>query len=136
MPPTVDRVINGRNGSVQLFMDSVDINTAQIKELQKQRFFDFIIFNRDRHNANYLAGVNGNVISIDHGSSLVGRSSTIALDGPYQTEFLHSIEGRQIIEKFKQTDLEAFEKEIADYLGPEDAEQLIWRIEQAIERSN
>ena len=136
VPPTVERTVNGRKGSLQLFQKGVTRRHGEpdIVEWRKQQLLDFVIDNRDRHIDNYLIGPKGKVISIDNGYSFTGRG-----DGKAYTFFkkrkdidalLKTDQGQAIIEKLRSSvgDME-FKAEIEKYLGKEDADRLSRRIE-------
>lgn len=74
VPPTVERVIDGKRGSLQLYVPSVSYDSLApeargriLEETQKQFLFDMIIGNTDRFGDNTLYTPEGRVISIDHG---------------------------------------------------------------------
>jgi len=138
VPQTVEHTHNGVKGSLQLFTDSSSEVVASPRSLRLQSLFDYIIDNRDRldpGNLNYLVGADGRVISIDNGLSFTGL-------GPHRKTFdqrqkdimivLDSAEGRHVVERMKQTDLDKLFTEVSEYLGEEDARALIDRIRHII----
>lgn len=72
VPPTVIKIVNGIEGSLQEFVEDskVGFEIGQEKildgEMEKLRIFDSLIDNLDRHEGNYLVK-DGRVFAIDHG---------------------------------------------------------------------
>lgn len=81
VPPTVVRVINGEEGSLQQFVrdaktgseiDWKDFSHISIEEIVKLMLFDFLITNMDRHRGNYLM-TKDKIIAIDNSQSFERR---------------------------------------------------------------
>jgi hypothetical protein len=82
VPPTVERRIGHRWGSLQLWIDGVkhyaDVLAEQpdvdaitwSQQVARMRFFDRLIDNPDRHAANILVDASHNLILIDHSRAL------------------------------------------------------------------
>jgi len=132
VPPTVERTLNGQKGSLQLFVKKSSNFRFDDIGYSKQFLFDFIIDNRDRHNQNFFFTDAGEIVSIDNGLSFTGigghHISFFKRRRVFQ-DFLKTDEGKKIIRTLKEIDLIEFKKEMIDYLGVEDAERLIKRIE-------
>jgi len=81
VPPTIIREHDGKNGSLQERMNFKVAGYATLKsdrvmikdEMIKMWLFDYIIWNSDRHDGNWLMGNNG-VYAIDNGCSFVPES--------------------------------------------------------------
>ncbi len=88
IPPTVEKIFNGKRGSCQLWMESKmslknkekqkialprDCITSWNRALYLQRAFDSLIANEDRHQGNILITEDWRMILIDHSRSF--RSS-------------------------------------------------------------
>ncbi len=142
VPPTVERLVFKYKGSVQLFKDSNSNWKAvsSASSLRKQSFFDFIIHNRDRHSDNHLVSPEGGVISIDNGIALAGKQGHYE-KGFFERRkdiklFLKSDEGKAITEKFKNLDIGEFYRDVKNYLGEEDAQRLVDRIQFIIKHAD
>lgn len=74
VPPTVIKVINGEEGSLQEFVEDAEIGfeagDIDKDEITKLIIFDQLITNIDRNKGNYLVK-NGKIFAIDHGLSLL-----------------------------------------------------------------
>ena len=107
-------------------------------ELDKQSFFDFIIYNEDRYADNWPVKANGDIVSIDHGLSFGGKGDPYYVSEYIIKYFLKTDEGqnfaRGIIERFRNLDYGSFQKEITDYIGEAEAGFLIKRMKSAIQR--
>ena len=80
VPPTVIREINGQTGSFQKFVDNAPVGELVDKNhwqelnsrLTDMFLFDFIIWNNDRHEANFLVNKDaGSITAIDNGISFI-----------------------------------------------------------------
>ena len=137
VPPTVERTVKGKIGSVQLFKDSdlLHYNERSHKQLQKQSFFDYIIDNRDRHSGNFLVAPGGDIVSIDNGLSFTGKGLR---HKPFNEriddikDYLRTTDGKVAIEKLRKLDNPKFAEEVNDYLGPEDSKRMMERIEKVL----
>ena len=75
VPPTVIKIVNGVEGSLQEFIEDaktraeVDYFEIDPSEKVKLAIFDILIANNDRNSGNYLIK-DGKIIAIDHGFSL------------------------------------------------------------------
>lgn len=75
VPPTVIKTVNGKEGSLQEFVEDAQVGQeVRYEEIDryeraKLEIFDGLIFNRDRHEGNYLLK-DGKIFAIDHGFSL------------------------------------------------------------------
>src|SRR3989339_1212664 len=72
VPETSVRRIKGKLGSVQIYKKRNKLITPRESELDKQSFFDFLIDNGDRNSSNFFVADQGNIVSIDHGTSFTG----------------------------------------------------------------
>ena len=137
VPPTVERVYNGKKGSVQLFVESKRGAKPLESERDKQYFLDYIIDNRDRHKDNFLVTEDGKIVSIDNAISFTGhgyngRSLKSIL--PQLKRFVETPEGQKIIENMRGAlkDNE-FQNTLVDYLGKGDARRTIERMQFMIQ---
>lgn len=139
VPPTVERRLDGKIGSVQLYkiasqptLDGRHLIHARRDELNKLSLFDYLIDNRDRHGENVLVDRRGKVISIDNGDSFTGKGlngRTFESRVEEINKFLNTPDGSRIMQKLKQADLSDLEKQASEYLGTGDAQKLRKRIE-------
>ena len=151
VPPTVERTIHGKKGSLQLFREHTLFSPEPKKteqDLVKQDLFDILIENTDRYKRknyfiptvdrrNWLISPEGNIISIDNGIGFTGIGIT-GEKGIFRVEvvdhrdeiyrFQELDESKTIIENMRGSLTVEFEEEIADYLGEEDAAFLIMRM--------
>ena len=141
VPPTVERSIDGKIGSVQLFKDSTSSkdsfknNPVTQIEIKKQSLFDFLINNKDREEENFLISSEGRVISIDNGMSFTGKGFHGVNFKKREADiidFLRTEEGRQIVENLRSGQSPEFRAELVDYLGVNDALSLDLRISKII----
>ena len=78
MPPTVIKIVNGKEGSLQEFVEDAKsgyetgYSDIDQDERVKLEIFDNLIVNEDRHRDNYLVK-DGKIFAIDHGYSLDPR---------------------------------------------------------------
>ena len=72
VPPTVIKVVNGEEGSLQEFVEDAQVGSevrdgdVLNEEMSKLAIFDSLIDNLDRHSGNYLVK-GGRIFAIDHG---------------------------------------------------------------------
>ena len=137
VPPTVERVVDGYKGSIQLWKKGhKEAAKLKVQEKNKLSLFDYLINNRDRHSDNLLISPQGDAIAIDHGLSFTGIHGNFARPFPERREeifeFLNSKEGRVIFAKLKDLDLISFQKDAASYLGRADAENMVERIKYLV----
>ncbi|RYZ72029.1 MAG: hypothetical protein EOP05_11445 [Proteobacteria bacterium] len=69
VPISVRRDIDGKEGTLHLFVTDLDKNVPRENSPEHLRWFDSLVRNADRHEDNYLTH-EGRVIAIDHGASL------------------------------------------------------------------
>lgn len=70
MPPTIIVDRGGEVGSVQMFVGDGEHGAGGAvsdEEAMKAAVFDFLVFNTDRHDANYLTDGKGHLVLIDNG---------------------------------------------------------------------
>lgn len=138
VPPTVERVVGNRKGSLQLFVDNTTPSHDVPKHaFQRQSFFDFLIDNGDRHKGNYLGSPSGDdVISIDHGVSFTGTGFNRKefYEREYSIfKYLTRPEGEEMIRKLRGADYDSLLPQFQSYLGKEDADELMERILEIID---
>ena len=75
VPPTIIKIVNGKYGSLQEFVEDAKAGyetgyfDIDQDERSKLEIFDLLIANYDRHGGNYLVK-DGKIFAIDHGISL------------------------------------------------------------------
>lgn len=146
IPPTVTKIIKGQRGSLQYRRKNVGDSTTRLRkmnedELDKQRFMDFLIDNRDRHPGNTLVSHEGNIISIDHGLSFTGRGRRpvhLMEDTEERiVRYLTTDDGQRVMRKMdKAYRNEDFKRELRENLGAEDANRMLMRMEALINYSD
>ena len=97
VPPTVERKVGRRWGSLQFWVDGYElfaeavghrpIDGSIIPRLEAMRFFDALIDNPDRHAGNYMVDAAWNVVLIDHSRAFDGASRATRRIGPDPTFF-------------------------------------------------
>lgn len=135
VPPTVERVVDGKKGSMQLFIEKPDQYATPWKsdyEEARQWTFDYLTAQGDRHPGNWFVDQHGKFVSIDNGISFNNITSPHRLNWvdvrkPI-TQFLATEEGRAIMVELKATDFNAFKKEMSGYIGERQAEKAIERM--------
>lgn len=138
VPPTVAREFNGEIGSLQLWVEASEQNNLLPSgQLNKQSFFDYVIENGDRHPRNFLASFDHQrVISIDHGISFTGQGYYLRSYTQRRNEiesFFSTTEGQAALERLMRVDQEVLQRQLIDYLGPDDAGRVLERINFIIE---
>jgi len=141
VPLTVDRQINGKLGSVQLFKESSKEAELGEFELYMQSLFDFIIDHRDRHFANYLVSLEKTIVSIDNGVSLSGKLGGGPLDIDEVllglTAFQATEKGKKFLDNIRKYALsKQLKEEVSAYVGAEDAQNLLDRMQFIIKYSD
>jgi len=149
VPPTVERVIDGEIGSVQLFKRNISKFEENKQELSKMDFFDFINNHKDRLDDNFDFDAQGKVVLMDNAESFSYPSMLISKLYEFLIKkkifkkkvermrvFVKSPQGKEILEKMKLTDLKRLEREIAQYKGDKQAKRFIVRFKLAIEIAN
>ncbi len=137
VPTTVHREVNGRFGSLQVLEDSrtnlakSPLAPIKIEESGKLHLFDFLIDSRDRHGGNSLVGHDNTIIAIDNSNSFTGRGQTYIKfknRKRFIDAYLSTPEGRQMIERFKESQTEAFTDQLKERLGQEDTKRFMQRL--------
>lgn len=103
VPPTVIREVDGQVGSLQRFIEGHNLGLDHIWDSEERRteefakllIFDYIIWNMDRHGANYLVK-DERVLAIDHGNCFGNASSRFvqirsATDTPISEELTQGL---------------------------------------------
>lgn len=128
VPATVEREIGGRRGSLQAWADRpltrfgraslpVDAGLAE-NYLHAQRFFDYLIFNTDRHARNVVFGSDWRPVAID-------QSITFhPLKRPYRPLYRFP---RGPLEALERLDAQALRKRLGRHLVKEEIEGLLAR---------
>jgi hypothetical protein len=109
VPPTVERTIDGKKGSLQLFKES-KIGLADKEEYDRLQFFDWIIDNRDRHGGDYdyklnkwnqgpnrLTAPDNKLVAIDNGLSFMDKGEAYPFKVRKEAidKFLATSEGKE-----------------------------------------
>ncbi len=139
IPPTVERGIQGQEGSLQLWIEGAVTETDRRDqdytllddESLSQRWqvmlvFDNLIFNDDRNRGNYLYDKRGKLWMIDH-----TRSFRTDEELPYPSGILYS--ERRLWEGLQKLESSVMRTRLQKYLGPSELESLIKRKDQLVE---
>ncbi len=139
IPPTVEREIQGQEGSLQLWIEGAVTETDRRDqdytllddESLSQRWqvmlvFDNLIFNDDRNRGNYLYDKRGKLWMIDH-------TRSFRTDGelPYPSGILYS--ERRLWDGLQKLESSVMRTHLQKYLGPAELESLIKRKDQLVE---
>jgi hypothetical protein len=146
VPPTTERRFQGDRGSIQIWAD-VEMTLKQKMEknikmpsykiffwnraLYLQRFFDNLIGNEDRHQANYLITKDWRLILIDHSRSFrTAKKFTTELlytekraEGPMEMKELP----RTLVDKLKALTVESVKAAVGEYLTDEEVKAVLLR---------
>jgi hypothetical protein len=154
VPPTIERTIDGKLGSLQLFEEGISgvllrYNTDNVMDydarvlvqhnLKKQSLFDYLIRNGDRHRANYLFTVNGKVISIDNGSSFTGQGYKMQSFEDRKSDiesFIQTDEGKKILKRLRSQNNDSLKEQIEHYLGKRDSDEFFKRVNRVLDLTN
>lgn len=150
VPVTVERSMDGKVGSLQLFKDSItgpllkfNIKNKMSEEaiskvrhnLKKQSLFDYLIENNDRNVNNYLFTIEGHLYSIDNAASFTGigfyKKTFSARENDIRA-FLNTDEGEKILQSITSNYNDSFKNQIIQYIGKKDAKNFFERIEKVI----
>ncbi len=147
VPPTVERRFQGNRGSCQLWIESMmslkkkfkeKIKTPSIKvfywnrAFYKQRAFDNLIANEDRHQNQYLITDDWRMILIDHSRSFrTAKKFTKKLiyDEKYKEgpTFIMKQLPRALYEKIKSLNAEVIKGVVGEYLTDKEIEAVLVR---------
>lgn len=133
VPPTVIREINNRVGSIQQFVEDAQVSYQHagiIKNLEVElAVLDYIIWNSDRHRANYLVKNDGSrLYAIDNGLTFGpdDRASIYALNNSEISD-----ETTQKLTNFSQSDNKAILSALLEELiGTKETELCLARIKK------
>ena len=134
VPPTVERKVSGRRGSLQAWVDRPlgrfgqgppppDSRLAE-NYLHAQRVFDYLIFNTDRHARNVLFGSDWRPVAIDQSIAFH------ALKRAYRPLYRFP---RGPIEALERLDAGALKKQLGRYLEKDEIEGLLERRKRILE---
>ncbi len=129
VPPTVERSIDGKNGSFQAHVDTMA--SSGTDNYRKYITFQYLILNSDYE---YLKKNNG-VFSVDHGAGFTNFSNRgLADQGDINKvkNYMTSAEGKELATKLSESLTPEFEAELAEYLGRREAKKTIIRIKRLI----
>ena len=128
VPPTVERKVSGRRGSLQAWADRPLARFGQgppppdprLAEnyLHAQRVFDYLIFNTDRHARNVLFGNDWRPVAIDQSIAFH------ALKRPYRPLYRFP---RGPIEALERLDASVLKKRLGRYLEKDEIDGLLER---------
>jgi len=134
VPTTVERKVSGRRGSLQAWADRTltrfgqgpappDSRLAE-NYLHAQRFFDYLIFNTDRHTRNVVFKSDWRPVAIDQSIAFH------ALKRPYRPLYRFP---RGPIEALERLDRRALEKSLGRYLEKDEIDGLLARRTRILE---
>ena len=139
VPPTVERKIGRRLGSLQLWVDGYRLH-AQVatvlpdnpidwsQEIAKMRAFDDLIDNPDRHNANFLVNDSWDVVLIDHSRALAFDTQGRQRDEKPPQRF-----DRDMIEKLRALDYPTLDRILGDLYTGSELKVLLHRREELLQ---
>jgi hypothetical protein len=137
VPPTVEREIRNKKGSLQLWIENcILFNQAEGKppkplqwteELSRMQTFDALIFNPDRNAANFMIDPAWNIILIDH-----SRGFRTSKRLPTKKEKLPIRFDRNMFEKMKAFQLEDLRSRLGDLLFDDQVEGLLVRRDELV----
>ncbi|HVS65567.1 MAG TPA: hypothetical protein VMT85_18920 [Thermoanaerobaculia bacterium] len=133
VPPTVERRLGRRYGSLQLWVDgfrpfvkAIDEPPASFgdwsRQMARMSLFDLLIDNPDRHAANFLVDPAWNVVLIDHSRALNSNHR-----GPLRTEPPPLRFERELIERIAALDFIGLRELLGDQLSGSDLRTLLLR---------
>jgi hypothetical protein len=138
VPPCVSRTINGKKGSLQLWVENAKSMTDRVKEgivtlandrwtLQRQmmRVFDALIYNFDRNTGNMLIDSRGKLWFIDHTRSFLVTGRVEDIDSIHLCE-------RTTWEKLQSLDDELLKEQLHTYLDSSQIETLLERRDKIV----
>jgi hypothetical protein len=139
IPPTVEREIQGQEGSLQLWIEGAVTETDRrdqdytlldeeslSQQWQVMLVFDNLIFNDDRNRGNYLYDPMGKMWMVDH-----TRSFRTDEELPYPSGILYS--ERRLWEGLQKLESSVMRTHLQRYLGPSELESLIKRKDRLVE---
>jgi hypothetical protein len=140
VPPTVERRIGNRYGSLQLWVDGylpfAKLDPAQppsiaewSRQMARMSFFDALIDNPDRHGANFLVDERWQVVLVDH-------SRTLNFDrrGPLRTEPPPTRFELTLVERARELDVAVLRSLIGDLLSGSELRALLHRRDELLDR--
>jgi hypothetical protein len=138
VPPCVSRTINGKKGSLQLWVENAKSMTDRVKEgivtlandrwtLQRQmmRVFDALIYNFDRNTGNMLLDSRGKLWFIDHTRSFLVTGRVEDIDSILLCE-------RSTWEKLQSLDDELLKERLHTYLDSSQRATLLERRDKIV----
>lgn len=140
VPITIEKSYKNKKGSLQLFVNKDTNIDYELEDFDRQRLFDFLIDNGDRHDENYFISTEGQLVSIDNGLGFFNiegahRETFLSIRSEMD-ELLESKQGKAILRKLrKNLKDEGQLKTIEQYLGKNNTSRLIARIEFILEYS-
>jgi hypothetical protein len=132
VPPAVTWVLNGRPGSLQIFIEKArpgfhEQESAKPadpvryqKELDNMHIFDALIGNLDRHEGNMLVDSTGKVWWIDHSRSFMRERQV------HNADLIQRCD-RQLWQALRAVSAETITERLAPYMGPREIEALLER---------
>jgi hypothetical protein len=134
IPPSIERVYNGKRGAFTWWIDDVMMEEADRlktktevpdteawnRQMWHVRIFDQLIYNVDRNLGNLLIDKGWNVWMIDH------TRAFRTIDTSKAPQDLKKIE-RGALERLKKLDAPSLKALTADYLSPEEQKRLLTR---------
>jgi hypothetical protein len=128
VPPTVVREIDGKRGSLQLWVEGcklyrdVQSGTPQSvdwsHQLSRMKLFDSLICNRDRNAQNFLVSSDWVIVLIDHSRAFISDKKIPS--PPVQV-------ARGLLEKLKALNLETIEPRFEGIMGKGDIKNILAR---------
>jgi hypothetical protein len=139
IPPVVERRIEGKNGSVQVWIENAITETARLEkkiqppdqrrwnqQTQMMRLFDLLVFNWDRHTDNILVDRDWNLWMVDH-----TRSFRREADLPYVDQII--ICERTFWQRLQEVGDETIRQRLKDILYDSELKGLLKRRTKLVE---
>lgn len=131
VPPTVERKIGRRYGSLQMWIDGCSLFADKLKQqppdipdwtrqLNRMWFFDALIDNPDRHAANYLVTNDWQIVLIDH-----SRALNFGVQGQLRQEKKPERFDRALVERTRALDAEILDDLLGDLLDGSEIKALV-----------
>jgi hypothetical protein len=138
VPPTIERSIGARKGSLQLWIDGgtlyedvQDQTPDSVKwdrELSRMKIFDNLICNPDRHAGNFFVDSDWNIILIDHSQCFLSKTGLLE-----DVEMVPVLFDRKLVKALRELTLERLEVRFASFLMDRQIESIMARRDALLE---
>jgi hypothetical protein len=138
VPPTIERSIEGKKGSLQLWIgggtlyeevqDKAPDSVKWKRELSRMKLFDNLICNPDRHSGNFMVDSDWNIILIDHSQCFL--SSPRLQEEPERVPDLFE---RKLVQELRELSLERLQVRFSRFLLDRQIEGIMARRDALLE---